>query len=142
MKKLVSKTSVMSILIVLFLLTCTSCAKKIAFLVSPVVPAARGDVKITRDKNKNYVIRVNLSDLAEIERLSPPKRAYVVWMVSAQDIAKNTGQISSKMGMNKQLKASFETASATKPTKIFITAEDDVSVSSPMGQTILSTDSF
>ena len=81
-------------------------------------------------------------DLAEVERLSPPKKSYVVWMVSEQEIAKNIGQINSKMSVAKNLKASFQTVSATKPNKIFLTAEDDPKVSSPSGQTVLSTDSF
>ena len=142
MKKLASKTPILSILTALFLLSCTSCAKKIAFLVSPVVPAARGDVQVKKDNNKNYVIHVNIMDLAEVERLSPPKKSYVVWMVSEQEIAKNIGQINSKMSVAKNLKASFQTVSATKPNKIFLTAEDDPKVSFPSGQTVLSTDSF
>ena len=142
MKKLASKTPILSILTALFLLSCTSCAKKIAFLTSPVVPAARGDVQVKKDNNKNYVIHVNIMDLAEVERLSPPKKSYVVWMVSEQEIAKNIGQINSKMSVAKNLKASFQTVSATKPNKIFLTAEDDPEVSSPSGQTVLSTDSF
>lgn len=142
MRKSVSKKHFISILMVLFLLSCTSCARKVAFLISPVVPAARGNVQVTKDNNKNYVIHVNILNLAEVERLSPPKHAYVVWMVTEQDIAKNIGQISSKEGMTKQLKASFQTVSAIKPNKIFITAEDDAAVSSPMGEIILSTNSF
>ena len=63
-------------------------------------------------------------------------------MVSEQEMAKNIGQINSKMGMAKNLKASFETVSALKPNKIFITAEDDASVASPTGQTVILTDSF
>ena len=142
MKKLASKTPILSILMVLFLLSCTSCAKKIAFLTSPVVPAARGDVQVKKDNNKNYVIHVNIMDLAEVERLSPPKKSYVVWMVSEQEIAKNIGQINSKMSVAKNLKASFQTVSVTKPNNIFLTAEDDPTVSSPSGQTVLSMDSF
>jgi len=57
-------------------------------------------------------------------------------------MAKNIGQINSKMNMAKNLKASFQSVSSTKPNKIFITAEDDGSVSSPTGQTVLSTNSF
>lgn len=142
MKKLTLKTPVLSILVVLFILSCISCNKKVAFLTSPIVPAARGDVKVTKDNNKNYEIHVNISDLAEVERLSPPKRAYVVWMVTEQNMAKNIGQINSKMNMAKNLKASFQSVSSIKPNKIFITAEDDGSVSSPTGQTVLSTNSF
>ncbi|MFY8069218.1 MAG: hypothetical protein ACOVMG_03895 [Flavobacterium sp.] len=121
----------------------SSCSKKIAFLNSSVVPAARGDVQVHKDKNMNYVINVHISELAEVSRLSPPRQFYIIWMVTDQDITKNIGKLNSKMGgISQQLNASFETVSAFKPNKIFITAEDDASVQFPNSQIILSTDSF
>jgi hypothetical protein len=128
-------------LIMLFLVV--SCSQKAAFLNSSVVPAARGYVKVKNDKNKNYSIQIHLSDLAEVERLQPPKQMYVIWMVTDQDITKNIGQINSSKGfMSKELKASFETVSSFKPTKIFITAEDDANIQYPGTQVVLSTDDF
>jgi hypothetical protein len=63
-------------------------------------------------------------------------------METDQQPAKNIGQINSSSGMlSSRLKASFETVSSTKPSKIFITAEDDVSAQYP-GQVILTTDNF
>lgn len=112
-------------------------------MTSPVVPAARGNVQVKKDKNKNYLIDVHLSELAEVSRLSPPKQTYVVWIITEENITRNIGQINSKTGMlSKQLKASFETVSAFKPIKVFITAEDDASILAPSGQIILTTDSF
>lgn len=120
-----------------------SCAQKISFLNSAAVPAARGDVKLTTDKNNNYVIAIQLENLAEVERLQPPKRTYVVWMESASVTTKNIGKISSGSGrFSSKLKASFETVSAVKPTKIFITAEDDADTQYPGSQIILSTNNF
>jgi hypothetical protein len=130
-------------LIIMIAISISSCTKKIAFLTSSVVPAARGDVQVHKDKNMNYVIHVHISELAEISRLSPPRQSYVIWMVTDDDVTKNIGKINSKMGgMSKQLNASFETVSAFKPNKIFITAEDDASVQFPNSQIILSTDRF
>ncbi len=130
-------------LMIVILFSINACTKKIAFLTSSVVPAARGDVKVNKDKNMNYVIQVHISELAEVSRLSPPKQSYVIWMVTDQNITKNIGKIDSKMGgLSKQLSASFETVSAFKPNKIFITAEDDASVQLPNSQIILSTDNF
>jgi hypothetical protein len=124
------------------LLSINSCSTKAAFLTSSVVPAARGSVKVKKDNNDNYHIQIHLDNLAEVKRLQPPKQSYVVWMESDQQAAKNIGQINSSSGMlSSRLKASFETVSSTKPSKIFITAEDDVSVQYP-GQVILSTDTF
>ena len=49
-------------------LTFNSCAKKMTFGTSSVVPAAEGSVKVKSDKNKNTTI-----DL-KVERLADPKR--------------------------------------------------------------------
>ena len=140
-KKINSLFNLLLMIVVLF--SINSCTKKIAFLTSSVVPAARGDVKVSKDKNMNYVIQVHISELAEVSRLSPPKQTYVVWMITDQNDIKNIGKINSKMGgLVKQLNASFETVSDLKPNKIFITAEDDASVQFPNSQIILSTDRF
>ncbi|WP_044172040.1 hypothetical protein [Flectobacillus major] len=121
----------------------SACSKKITFLTSAVVPAARGDIKVTRDGNKNYVIHINIDDLAEVSRLTPPKQTYVVWMVTDQNYTKNLGQVNSNSKMlSSQLKASFETVSSFKPIKIFITAEDNASIQYPGNVIVLSTDNF
>jgi hypothetical protein len=136
----------LSILTLTILLSLTSCNKKIAFLTSAVVPAARGNVVVKKDKNMNYVINVEVTELAEVSRLTPAKQSYVVWMDSNKEIAKNIGKINSSMGglagIGKSLKASFQTISSSKPNKIFITAEDDASIQYPSSQIILSTDNF
>jgi len=129
--KLLSATK--SILLTLFLtislLVLNSCSKNINFLTSSVVPAARGYAKIKMDRNKNYNISVSLSNLAEVERLDGNKKTYVVWMESSNENAKNIGQIMSNTNkLSKKLNASFNTVSSAKPTKIFITAEQDGSV--------------
>lgn len=131
-----------------YILLCTllffgSCAKKIAFQNSAVVPAARGTIQIKTDNNNNYSIDVDVRTLAEATRLTPPKATYIVWMVTDQNITKNIGQLnSSKSGLYNKLKADFHTVSAYKPTKIFITAEDEASIQYPSDQVVLSTDFF
>lgn len=136
----------LSVLTLSILLSLTSCTKKIAFMTSAVTPAARGNVVVKKDKNMNYNISVDVTELAEVSRLTPPKQSYVVWMISDKDMAKNIGKINSSMsgigGISKSLKASFQTVSSTKPNKIFITAEDDAAIQYPSSQIILSTDNF
>ncbi len=127
----------------LVMFSCTSCSTKAAFLTSSVVPAARGDVKVTRDNNKNYVIQMDIVNLAEPERLQPPKKLYVVWMVTDQKLTKNIGQIESSSGaFSNKLKADFKTSSAFKPVKIFITAEDDANVQYSSSTIVLATSNF
>ena len=138
-----TKNIVLSILVTTVLFSLTSCAKKVSFLTSSVVPAARGYVQVKSDNNKNYAIAIHLTDLAEVKRLQPAKQMYIVWMETSEEATKNIGQIKSSTGfMSKQLKASFETVSSLKPVKIFITAEDDASIQYPGTQVVLSTDKF
>jgi hypothetical protein len=119
-----------------------SCAKKVAFQASSIVPGAGGTVKVKKDNNNNYTIQVDLSDLAEPGKLEPAMKAYVIWMETDQEPVKNIGQINSSSSLlSKRLKASFETVSSIKPTKIFITAEDDGTVQYP-GTQILTTANF
>jgi hypothetical protein len=141
--KIIKTYSISIFLSILLLSTLGSCSKKINFLTSSVVPAARGYVKVSNDKNKNYVIQIHLLDLAEVQRLQPSKKTYIIWLNTEQDVSKNIGQLRSSTGnMSRQLKATFETVSSFKPTKIFITAEDDPSVQYPATQVVLSTDTF
>jgi hypothetical protein len=140
------KTNNISIRLVLFfvfyfvlLLTFSSCSKKIEFENSNVVPAARGDVSVKKDKNNNYNIQMELSYLAEPERLQPPKKYYVVWLASTDNqIPLNIGQI---VGTSK-LRVKFESVSSSKPKRIFITAEDDASTQYPSNFVVLETDKF
>jgi len=133
-------TIVIAALVVVYL---SSCARKISFQSSSIVPAARGDVKIKKDNNNNYDIQISLSDLAEPKRLQPSKTTYVVWMETANNSTKNIGQINSSTGfLSGKLKASFETVSSTKPTKIFLTAEDDAGIQYPGTQVVLTTNDF
>ncbi len=120
----------------------SSCGKKVKFLNSSVVPAAQGYVKIKQDKNKNNVIDIELTNLAGPERLQPPKNVYVVWMETANN-AKNLGKINSSSSfLSKKLKGSFKTISSFKPSRIFITAEDEANIQYPVGPVALTTDSF
>ncbi len=118
-----------------------SCARKMTFSKSSIVPAAQGSIKVSKDKNKNNVIKISITDLAGVDRLQPPKKTYVVWMVTDEGLTKNIGQLdSSKSFLTKKLKASLKTVSSFKPVKIYITAEDDPGVQYPGDQVVLSTD--
>jgi len=121
----------------------SSCAQKINFLNSSVVPAARGFVQVKKDNNNNYVISVQLDNLAEVERMTPEKNTYIIWMNTTQNGTKNIGQLnSSNSTFSKRLKASFNTVTSFQPTRIFITAEQDGNASYPSDKIIVTTDNF
>ena len=121
----------------------TSCSQKIAFQNSTVVPAAQGKVTIKKDSNKNYAIKIKISNLAEVQRLQPAKNVYVVWIETEENNIKNIGRIKSDSGfLSSKLKATFETVTSFKPTKVFITGEDNQDVSFPGYQMVLTTNKF
>lgn len=140
---IILKKILLSLFSIMTLISFNSCAKKIAFQTSSIVPAARGDVKIKKDENKNYLIQIQLENLAEVSRIEPPKNVYVVWMETDDTSVKNIGQIKSDSKfLSSKLKASFETATPFKPSKIFITAEDNADVQYPGMQLIMETSNF
>ncbi len=139
MKKLPYLVLSLSIL----LLVSSSCAHKTTFQTSTVVPAAEGTVQWKKDSNNNYVITIKMVNLAEVERLEPPKKAYVVWMENEEGRPKNLGQInSSHETFTRKLKATFQTVSSFKPSKIYITAEDESNVNFPSSMVVLQSKSI
>ena len=119
--------SVMIVLITILLVSSfSSCAKKILFEQSSIVPGAEGTVKITKDKNSNYSIHIDVLHLAEPKRLQPAKSVYLVWMQADDNSTKNIGILNSSSSfLSKTLKASLHTVTPIKPTRIYVTAEDD-----------------
>lgn len=129
--------------IVVASLLIVSCSKKISFQTSSVVPAAEGNVKVKTDNNKNHHIKIELGNLAAPSRLQPAKTTYVIWMETNENVTKNIGQINSSTGfLSGKRKASFETVSSVRPTKIYLTAEDDAAIQYPSGVVVLTTTSF
>ncbi len=120
-----------------------SCARKIRFDTSSVVPAAQGTVKMKKDNNGNHSIRIDIKHLADPARLQPPKSVYVVWIETSGKGAQNLGQLKTSSGMfSNTLKASMEAVSPFKPTRIFITAEDRANIEYPGSYVVLNTTSF
>jgi hypothetical protein len=120
-----------------------SCSTSESFLNSSVVPGATGDVKVKRDKNQNYVINLEVADLAAVDKLQTSKQMYVVWMETERGNFENLGQMQTSTGfLKKQRTASLETVSSFKPVRFFITAENEKNARYPDRETILTTDTF
>lgn len=125
------------------MLILSSCGRKISFLHSTVVPGAEGLVKIKQDNNKNYALDISVVNLAKANDLTPPKSTYVVWMETEENGVQNIGQINSSSGLfSKAMKASLQSSVPYKPTKLFITAEDEGNLQHPGMQVVLETDRF
>ena len=113
-------------------------AQKIPFVQSSVAPAAEGYVKIRTDRNNNNIIKIRIKNLAEIERLDPAMKTFVVWMVTDRDSTDNIGRIHSSNRLN----VSFEAVSSFQPIKIYITAEENENTQVPSEKIVLTTDNF
>lgn len=133
--------SIFAATVVLFVVfSLASCARKLTFDVSPVVPAAQGTVKIKKSKNGNYLVNVKIKNLAGPKRLSPPREVYVVWMQSDRNAPKNLGMIKTSSSLlSSTMKGEMDATAITKPTGIFITAEDDGNTRYPGSQVVLRT---
>lgn len=113
--------------------------KKMTFSGSSMVPAAKGSIRINRDKNKNHTIEIEVIHLVPADQLTPPKETYVVWMTTKDQETKNIGQLRIFTGFfSKVYKGSLFTVTSSKPNSIFITAEENGDAESP-GEVILNT---
>lgn len=113
--------------------------KKMTFSGSSMIPEAKGSIRLHRDKNKNHTIEIEVSHLVPADQLNPPKEIYVVWMTTQDQETKNIGQLRIFTGFfSKAYIGSLFTVTPSKPSSIFITAEDKGDVESP-GEVILST---
>jgi hypothetical protein len=138
-----AKKSISGILLITFMFFIASCSTSESFLNSSVVPSATGKVKIKKDNNQNYTVKIEIDDLAEVERLQTSKQTYIVWMETEKGNTENLGQLKSTTGfMSKQHTASLEATSPFKPVRIFVTAENESNARYPDRDLILTTDTF
>ena len=128
----------MTAILLTIVIAMTSCTKKIYFLTSAVVPAAQGSVTVKNDKNNNYAVQMEISNLASIERIQPASNSYVVWIESDAGNARNVGKVVSSNKLN----VSFQTLSSFKPVKVFITAEENEQTQYPGSVIVLTTNRF
>lgn len=117
------------LLIFFFILSCGSTMK---FPISDITPAADIIVKKKQDKNGNLIILVSAKNLAAVERLSPSKNAYVVWVITDNSEVRNIGQLKN---LNVQT-TSLQSIVPFMFWEIFITAEDYADALLPSGTEI------
>ena len=99
------KTINSAALMLALVITLNACSPKMTFVTSSIVPAASGAVHVKKDKNKNYVVNVDVQNLADPKNLSPSKKTYLVWSESSENSAKKLGQL---MPNGKALKAELK----------------------------------
>ena len=117
------------LLSVIMVFLMTSCATTVKFPVSNAAPSADIIAKIKKDKQNNFEVLIVANYLAAAERLSPPKKTYVVWIENKENGINNIGQLKSENAKKTKLK----TLTPFRPLEIFITPEDEGNVTFPSG---------
>ena len=108
-------------------------AKKYPMTAALIVPGARAEVAISKDKNGNTRVKMTVQHLANLENLTPRASAYIIWLQERGGNSENQGQLK----MDKNLKATFETVTPFKSFDVFVTAEQDSRVKGPSGPEVL-----
>jgi hypothetical protein len=85
-------------------------AKKYPMTAASIVPGARAEVAISKDKNGNTRLKMTVQHLANLENPTPRASAYVVWLQERGGNSENQGQLK----VNKNLKATLETVTPLK----------------------------
>jgi hypothetical protein len=118
-----------------FALFCTVAyaAKKYPMTAASMVPGARAEVAIGKDKNGNTRLKMTVQHLANLENLTPRATAYVVWLQERGGNSLNQGQLK----VDKNLKATFETVTPLKSFDVLVTAEQDPRTNGPSGPEVL-----
>jgi hypothetical protein len=112
-------------LLAFVLIALTACSKKISFLPSSVIPEAQGYVKIKREKNENYLIKLKVEDIVKSKELQPAKKTYAVWVETRENRSLHLGKLESSKGLfSRTRKGKLETVTPAKPVRVFVTAEE------------------
>ncbi len=123
-----------------FIIILSSCSKTVRFQTSTVVPAAIAKVKLSKDQNQNNLIEMTVTNLAGPDRLTPPRKTYVVWM-ETKNAVKNVGQLKSETSyFSSARKATLKAVTPFKPVRFFVTAENNPDIANPSGQIVLTTE--
>jgi hypothetical protein len=108
-------------------------ATKFPMAATSIVPAARGQVEVDKDKNGNVRVNMKVEHLANPESLTPPAAVYVVWLQDRGGSPENQGQLK----VDKKLTASFKTVTPSKGFDLSVTAERDPTAKAPSGPEVL-----
>ncbi len=99
-----------------------------------IVPGARGDVQVGKDKNGNTKLKMTVQHLARPDRLTPPMATYIIWL---QERGGTNAESQGQLKTDKNLKADFETVTPSKNFDLFVTAEQDTTSKAPSGPEVL-----
>ena len=117
-------------LAILFLFAATAqAAKEFRLISDQSVPGATGKVDVSKDRNGNYRIKMEVYHLAKPTSLTPPKQNYIVWLERRD----NQPVLLGELRVNGDLKGTLEatTPAVSDQFEIFVTAEDNPNTQVP-----------
>jgi len=101
--------------------------------VATMQPAAAAHLTHQKDNNGNTKLKIHVYHLAKADSLTPPRGTYVVWIEPPGQPPQNMGVIK----VNKNLESEFTTRTPFKKFKIYVTAEEGPTVTTPSGDKVL-----
>lgn len=124
--------AILNYLGIVLLVALVSCSSAIKFPISSKVPSADITLSTKILESGNHEIIIKANNLASADRLSPARKLYIVWGVTAYEGIRNLGMMSNENTES----VHFETLTPFKLTEIFITAEDNGNIAEPFGEEI------
>ena len=118
--------------VAVLMLATVAWGRKFALTIAPTVPAAKGDIDVTADKNGNTQVDLKVENMANPSSLTPPATAYVIWFVEEGEQPHNQGELR----ISGNLKGDFKTTTSMKNFEVFGTAESDPMTKTPTGQRV------
>jgi hypothetical protein len=119
--------------LVVLTLSCLVAASDVKLIADPSIPAAGGKAHLSKDKNGNLKLTVEVYHLAKPGALTPAKSSYVVWMQPRGKDPENLGVLK----VNDKLEGKFETTVPNEDFDLLITAEDTPASKTPSGPELL-----
>src|ERR1700685_2491983 len=96
-------------------------ASDVRLTADPSIPAATGKAHLSKEKNGNLKLKVEVTHLAKPEALTPSRQVYVVWTQARGKEPENRGVLK----VNNKLEGTFEDTVTREDFDVFITAEDN-----------------
>ena len=108
-------------------LSVLAAASDVRLTADPSIPAAMGKAHLSKEKNGNLKLKVEVNHLAKPGALTPSRQSYVVWTQARGKEPQNRGVLK----VNNKLEGTFEDTVSNEDFDIFITAEDNPRVEFP-----------
>jgi hypothetical protein len=108
-------------------LSCLAGASDVRLNADSSVPGATGKAHLSKEKNGNLKLKVEVQHLAKPGALTPSRQSYIVWTQARGKEPQNQGMLK----VNDDLRGTFEATVSNEDFEVFITAEDNPKMDVP-----------